>query len=104
MDPLLQSKLLKVLEDKRVMFESSYYDESDPSVPAYVRKLFKEGAPADFVLIGATTREPDEIDPAILSRTAAVYFQPLTQAQVTDDRYVGRKAARRALFQSRRRC
>jgi len=83
MDPLLQSKLLKVLEDKRVTFESSYYDESDPSVPAYVRKLFKDGAPADFVLIGATTREPDEIDPAILSRTAAVHFQPLTQAQVT---------------------
>ncbi len=83
MDPLLQSKLLKVLEDKRVTFESSYYDESDPSVPAYVRNLFKDGAPADFVLIGATTREPDEIDPAILSRTAAVHFQPLTQAQVT---------------------
>src|SRR5579875_1470088 len=83
MDPLLQSKLLKVLEDKRVTFESSYYDESDPQVPAYVRKLFKDGAPADFVLIGATTREPDEIDPAILSRTAAVHFQPLTQAQVT---------------------
>jgi ATP-dependent Lon protease len=83
MDPLLQSKLLKVLEDKRVTFESSYYDESDPGVPAYVRKLFKDGAPADFVLIGATTREPDEIDPAILSRTAAVHFQPLTQAQVT---------------------
>ncbi|MBV8423596.1 MAG: AAA family ATPase, partial [Candidatus Eremiobacteraeota bacterium] len=83
MDSLLQSKLLKVLEDKRVMFESSYYDEGDPAVPAYVRKLFKDGAPADFVLIGATTREADEIDPAILSRTAAVYFQPLTQAQVT---------------------
>jgi len=55
MDALLQSKLLKVLEDKRVMFESSYYDDSDPGVPAYVRKLFKDGAPADFVLIGATT-------------------------------------------------
>ncbi|MBV8073926.1 MAG: Lon family ATP-dependent protease, partial [Candidatus Eremiobacteraeota bacterium] len=82
MDPLLQSKLLKVLEDKRVSFESSYYDENDPSVPAYVKKLFKDGAPADFVLIGATTREPDEIDPAILSRTAAVYFEPLTQFQV----------------------
>ena len=83
MDPLLQTKLLKVLEDKRVSFESSYYDENDPSVPAYVKKLFRDGAPADFVLIGATTRDPDEIDPAILSRTAAVYFEPLTQAQVT---------------------
>jgi ATP-dependent Lon protease len=82
MDPLLQAKLLKVLEDKRVTFESSYYDENDPSVPAYVKKLFKDGAPADFVLIGATTRSPEEIDPAILSRTAAVYFEPLTEPQI----------------------
>ena len=59
MDPLLQTKLLKVLEDKRVVFESSYYDPDDPSVPAYVKRLFAEGAPADFILIGATTREPE---------------------------------------------
>jgi ATP-dependent Lon protease len=82
MDPAMQTKLLKVLEDKRVMFESSYYDEHDPNVPAYVKKLFAEGAPADFILIGATTRDPDAIDAAIRSRCAAVYFEPLTQAQV----------------------
>jgi ATP-dependent Lon protease len=84
MDPLLQTKLLKVLEDKRVMFESSYYDEDDPQVPAYIKRLFKEGAPADFILIGATTREPEDIDPAILSRCASVYFEPLTQAQIVE--------------------
>ncbi len=84
MDALLQTKLLKVLEDKRVTFESSYYDEDDPQVPAYVRHLFKEGAPADFILIGATTREPDDIDPAILSRCASVYFEPLTQSQIVE--------------------
>jgi ATP-dependent Lon protease len=33
MDALLQTKLLKVLEDKRVTFESSYYDESSANVP-----------------------------------------------------------------------
>ena len=82
MAPALQTKLLKVLEDKRVLFESSYYDEHDPNVPAYVKKLFADGAPADFILIGATTREPDAIDPAIRSRCAAVYFEPLTQAQI----------------------
>jgi ATP-dependent Lon protease len=82
MDPLMQTKVLKVLEDKRVTFESSYYDEDDPQVPAYIKRLFKEGAPADFILIGATTREPDDIDPAILSRCASVYFEPLTQAQI----------------------
>src|SRR6202041_348161 len=35
-----------------------------------------------FILIGATTRDPDAIDPAIRSRCAAVYFEPLTQAQI----------------------
>ncbi len=33
-------------------------------------------------MIGATTREPDDIDPAIRSRCAAVYFEPLTQSQI----------------------
>jgi ATP-dependent Lon protease len=84
MDPLLQTKLLKVLEDKRVVFESSYYDEHDPSVPQYVKRLFAEGAPADFILIGATTREPEDIDPAIRSRCAEVFFEPLTEPQIRE--------------------
>jgi len=84
LDPMLQIKLLKVLEDKRVTFESSYYDESDPNVPAYVKRLFADGAPADFVLIGATTRMPEEIDPAIRSRCAEVFFTPLNQAQIAE--------------------
>lgn len=84
MDAILQTKLLKVLEDKRFTFESSYYDPTDPSVPAYVRKLFDDGAPADFVMIGATTRDPSEIDPAIRSRCAEVYFEPLTEAQIRE--------------------
>lgn len=82
MDASLQSRLLKVLEDKRVKFESSYYDENAPNVPEYVKRLFREGAPADFILIGATTREPEDIDPAIRSRCAEIYFSPLTQHQI----------------------
>src|SRR5574341_1583449 len=46
LDAVLQAKLLKVLEDKRVFFESSYFDPDNPSMPAYVRRLFEEGAPA----------------------------------------------------------
>jgi ATP-dependent Lon protease len=84
MDATLQSKLLKVLEDKRFVFESSYFDESDPSVPAYIKKLFRDGAPADFVLIGATTRDPEEIDAAIRSRCAEVYFEPLSEPQIRE--------------------
>jgi ATP-dependent Lon protease len=82
MAPALQSRLLKVLEDKRVTFESSYYDESAPNVPEYVKRLFREGAPADFILIGATTREPDDIDAAIRSRCAEIFFLPLNQLQI----------------------
>ena len=84
MEPNLQAKLLKVLEDKRFIFESSYFDETDPNVPAYVKKLFRDGAPADFVLIGATTREPEEIADAVRSRCAEVYFDPLTEPQIRD--------------------
>lgn len=78
----LQSKLLKVLEDKKVHFDSAYYDPADTQIPQYIRKLFEEGAPADFVLIGATTRSPEEISPALRSRCTAVFFEPLTPGDV----------------------
>lgn len=78
MDEILQNKLLKVLEDKRAYFQSAYYDPTDPNVPKYVHKLFEEGAPADFVLIGATTRDASYINPALRSRCAEIYFEPLT--------------------------
>lgn len=83
LDPMLQNKLLKVLEDKRVYFDSSYYDPTDPNVPKYVKKLFEEGAPADFVLIGATTRDPRDVNPALRSRCAEVFFDPLSQGDIT---------------------
>jgi ATP-dependent Lon protease len=83
MDLHLQSKLLKVLEDKKVRFDSAYYDPSDNQVPKYIKKLFEEGAPADFVLIGATTRSPSDISPALRSRCTAVFFEPLTPADIS---------------------
>lgn len=82
MDTTLQNKLLKVLEDKRAFFESAYYDPTDEKVPAYIRKLFEEGAPADFVLIGATTRDASAINPALRSRCAEIYFEPLTPEHI----------------------
>jgi len=84
MDPILLNKLLKVMEDKRVTFDSSYYDSTDPNVPQYIKRLFEQGAPADFVLIGATTRDPDDLSPALRSRTAEVFFEPLTQKHIQE--------------------
>jgi len=84
MDLSLQSKLLKVLEDKKVIFDSAYYDTHDPQIPRYIKMLFDRGAPADFILIGATTRTPESISPALRSRCSAVYFEPLTPAEIED--------------------
>ena len=84
MDEMLQNKLLKVLEDKRAFFESAYYDHTDEKVPPYIRKLFEEGAPADFVLIGATTRDASHINPALRSRCAEIYFEPLTPKHIEE--------------------
>ena len=84
LDIMLQNKLLKVLEDKRVSFESSYYDENSDEIPKYIHMLFKEGAPADFILIGATTRRPEEINPALRSRCAEIFFDPLSPKNIAD--------------------
>jgi len=84
MDPVLQNKLLKVLEDKRVVFESSYYDPHDPNIPKYIHQLFTNGAPADFVLIGATTSDPSEISPALRSRCAEVFFNLFTSQDIVE--------------------
>lgn len=92
MDPLLLNKLLKVLEDKRVSFDSSYYDPSDSQVPQWIKKLFDEGAPADFVLVGATTREPAEINPALRSRCSEVFFMPLEPGDI---QHIVRQAAQK---------
>lgn len=82
LDEILQNKLLKVLEDKRVEYSSSYYDPDDENTPQYIKYLFEKGAPADFVLIGATTREPGKINPALRSRCTEVYFEPLSSSDI----------------------
>lgn len=92
MDPALLNKLLKVLEDKRNYFESSYYDPHDAQIPLYIKRIFDEGVPADFVLIGATTREPHDLNPALRSRCAEVYFVPLEPTHIV---HIVEQAARK---------
>jgi ATP-dependent Lon protease len=79
MDPILQNMLLKVLEEKRVFFDSPYYDPANPAIPRYMRQIFESGVPADFVMIGATTRAPEELSPALRSRCAEIFFNPLEE-------------------------
>lgn len=71
------NRLLKVLEDRCVMFSSSYYSKNNKNIPRHVHDVFKNGMPADFRLIGATTRRPDEIPEAVRSRCVEIFFRPL---------------------------
>ncbi|SFA92867.1 ATP-dependent protease LonB [Clostridium frigidicarnis] len=76
------NKLLKVMEDRKVFLDSSYYSSEDPNVPLYIKEIFDNGLPADFRLIGATTRNPEEIVPAIRSRCVEVFFRALNADEI----------------------
>ncbi len=76
------NKLLKVLEDRRVYFDSSYYSSSNKEIPRHIHEIFENGLPADFRLIGATTRSPEEIPPALRSRCVEIYFKQLNKKEI----------------------
>lgn len=80
--PIELNKLLKVLEDRKVFFDSSYYSSEDPNMPVYIKEVFEKGLPADFRLIGATTRSPQEIIPAIRSRCVEIFFRALLPEEI----------------------
>lgn len=76
------NKLLKVLEDRRVFFESSYYNREDKNIPLHIHDIFQNGLPADFRLVGATTRMPQDLPPALRSRCVEIYFRPLEPDEI----------------------
>lgn len=80
--PVQMNKLLKVLEDRKVFLESAYYNSEDANIPLYIHDIFQNGLPADFRLVGATTRSPQEIPPAIRSRCMEVFFRPLLADEI----------------------
>ncbi|MGS2775860.1 ATP-dependent protease LonB [Robertmurraya sp. GLU-23] len=84
------NKLLKVLEDRKVFLESAYYSEENTQIPTHIHDIFKNGLPADFRLIGATTRTPSEIPPAIRSRCMEVFFRELSREEISS---IAEKAA-----------
>lgn len=93
--PVQMNKLLKVLEDRKVYLESAYYSPEDPNIPTHIRDIFENGLPADFRLVGATTRLPHEIPPAIRSRCMEIFFRPLLSEEVA---LVAQRAAEKIGF------
>ncbi|CAH2461586.1 MULTISPECIES: ATP-dependent protease LonB [Bacillus] len=80
--PIQMNKMLKVLEDRKVFLESAYYSEENSMIPTYIHDIFQKGLPADFRLVGATTRSPEEIPPAIRSRCLEVFFRELDTEEI----------------------
>jgi Lon-like ATP-dependent protease len=95
--PIQMNKLLKVLEDRKVFLESAYYSSEDSNIPQHIHEIFQKGLPADFRLVGATTRTADEIPPAIRSRCQEIYFRPLTPPEIAQ---IARNAAAKGGFQT----
>ena len=80
--PVQMNKLLKVLEDRRVFFDSAYYSPDNKAIPPHIHDIFENGLPADFRLIGATTRSPEDMPAALRSRCVELFFSPLGQAEL----------------------
>src|SRR5690606_25846009 len=80
--PIQMNKLLKVLDGRKVFLESAYYTAEDKNTPPHIHEIFQKGLPADFRLVGATTRMPHEIPPAIRSRCLEVFFRALRPDEV----------------------
>lgn len=80
--PIQMNKLLKVLEDRKVFLESAYYSSEDSNIPLHIHEIFQRGLPADFRLVGATTRMPHELPPALRSRCLEIFFRALTPKEI----------------------
>jgi Lon-like ATP-dependent protease len=80
--PVQMNKLLKVFEDRKVFLESAYYSSEDSNIPHHIHDIFQNGLPADFRMVGATTRMPQDIPAAIRSRCVEIFFQPLAPLDV----------------------
>lgn len=93
--PIQINKLLKVLEDRKVLLESAYYSSEDTNIPAHIHDIFQQGLPADFRLVGATTRLPEEISPAVRSRCLEIFFRGLLPEEIGK---IARHAATRVQY------
>ncbi len=97
LNPIQMNKLLKVLEDRKVFLSSAYYSSENTQIPEYIHDIFKNGLPADFRLIGATTRSPSEIPPALRSRCCEIFFDGLRPEHI-------KKIAKGAAFSTGMEC
>ncbi len=93
--PVQMNKLLKVLEDRKVFLESAYYNSEDNNIPSHIHEIFQKGLPADFRMVGATTRTPDDIPAAVRSRCVEIFFRSLHVEEIAQ---IAKNAAKKGGF------
>ncbi len=76
-----------------MFFESAYYSSEDGNIPSHIHEVFQRGLPADFRLVGATTRNPEDMPPALRSRCVEIFFRHLTAEEVSK---ISENAAKKA--------
>ena len=81
MHPMEMMRLLKVMEDRRVHFESAYFDPDVQGMDEYTKNVFNHGLPADFRLVAATTKKPEYLPKALRSRAVEIRFSHLTDKE-----------------------
>ena len=89
------NKLLKVLEDRKVFLESAYYNSEDNNIPSHIHEIFQKGLPADFRMVGATTRIPEDIPAAVRSRCVEIFFRSLHVEEIAQ---IAKNAAKKGGF------
>ncbi len=80
--PIQMNKMLKVMEDRKVVLESAYYSSEDNNIPSHIHDIFQNGLPADFRMVAATTRGAEHIPPAIRSRCLEIFFRQLLPDEI----------------------
>ena len=81
MHPMEMMRLLKVMEDRKVRFESAYFEAGMQGMDEYTKNVFLYGLPADFRLIGATTKKPKFLPKALRSRAVEICFTQLSDQE-----------------------
>lgn len=79
---IYMNKLLKVLKDRKVYLESAYYNPENKNIPQHIHKFFQGGLPADFKLVGVTTKSPGDLPLALRTLCKEIYFRPLTEKEI----------------------
>ena len=82
--PTELNKLLKVLEDRKVFLDSSYYSSENPNIPSYIKEIFEKGLPRDFRLIAKNYKNSRGNPSCYTFKMCGGFFKSLTDKEISE--------------------